>query len=121
MELYMRCGVTESWNHSMVWVESSLKTHLDPKLEFHPLNHIIQVPRPSWLSPVRAPHDLAGAGLGSGILEGTLGVPVLLLLPELLRVWQGWRAAGRGELSGRGERSGSAALQGMSRISHFAL
>lgn len=94
MGLYMRRGITESRNHSVVRVGSGLETHLDPKPGCHPLNHIVQVPWPPWLSPTRAPHDLAGAGLGSGPLAGTLVVPVLLL--ELLRVRQGWGGDGEG-------------------------
>lgn len=98
MGLYTRCGFTESWNHSMVWVGSGLQTHLNPKWGCHPLNHIPHVPWPPQLSPCQAPHDLAGAGLGTGTLAGTLVVAVLLL--ELLRVWQSWGEAGEQQEGG---------------------
>lgn len=76
--LSMRCGVTESWNHSMVWVGRGLEAPLIPKPGCHPLNHITEVPWSPWLSPARAPHGLAGAGLGTATLARTLVVPVLL-------------------------------------------
>lgn len=64
-------------------LEGGLKTHLNPKLGCHPLNHIIEVPWSLWLYPPWAPHDLPGAGLGTG-------TPAKTQVLELPRVWQSW-------------------------------